>query len=92
MNTTKNSLKTSYSNYLLLTGVDDTDGLVLAGGADEAAVAVPGDIVNDVRMHVLQVDHGLTCAHVPDDDLVVTTWQQKEVKLSGNTKKYILLI
>lgn len=72
----KNSLKSSYSNNLLLTGVDDTDGLVLAGGADETAITVPGDIVNDIRMHVLQGDHGFTCAHVPDDDLVVTTWQE----------------
>lgn len=72
-------MKSSYSNNLLLTGVDDTDGLVLAGSADEAAVTVPGHVVNDIRMHVLQGDHGLACAHVPDDDLVVTTWQQKEV-------------
>lgn len=87
INITKNSLKTSYSNNRLLTGVNDTDGLVLAGSADEAAVAVPGHVVDDIRMHVLQVDHGLTCAHVPDDDLVVTTWQQKDVKLSRNTYK-----
>lgn len=71
--TTKTSLKTAYNNKCLLAGVDDTDGLVLAGGADKATVAVPAHVVNDIRVHVLQGDHGLSCAHVPDDDLVITT-------------------
>lgn len=66
-------LKNIYSNNHLLAGVNDTDGLVLAGGDDLATVAVPADAVNDVRVHVLKGDHSLTCAHVPDDDLVVTT-------------------
>lgn len=67
------SLRTTYSNNLPFAGVDDTDGFVLAGSADKATIAVPAYIVNDIRVHVLQVNHGLTCAHVPDDDLVVTT-------------------
>lgn len=45
------SLET-HSNNRLLAGVDDTDGLVLAGGADKAAIAVPADVVNDIRVHV----------------------------------------
>lgn len=63
----------TYSNNLLLPGVDDTDSLVFAGGADQAPVAIPGRTVNDIRVHVLQGNHGLACAHVPDDDLVVAT-------------------
>lgn len=66
-------LQTTYSNNLLLAGVNNPDGLVLAGSADKASIAVPAHIVNDIRMHVLQVDHGLTGAHIPDDYLVITT-------------------
>lgn len=62
-----------HSNNRLLAGVDDTNALIFAGSADEAAAAVPANVVNDIRMHVLQGDHGFTCAHVPDDYYVVTT-------------------
>lgn len=78
----RNYLQTAHSDKRLLAGVNHTNGLVLAGGADKGSVAVPGHIVNDIRMHVLQVNHGLTGAHVPDDDLVVTTWGQMEVMVS----------
>ena len=57
---------------LLLAGVDDTDGLVLAGSADEAAVAVPAGAEDDIRVHILQLNHGFARPHVPDDDQVVT--------------------
>lgn len=45
--------KNTHSNNHLLAGVNDTDRLVLAGSADKATIAVPGHIVNDIRMHVL---------------------------------------
>lgn len=63
----------TYSDDRPTAGVDDTYGLVLAGGADEAAVAIPGRAVDEVGVEILQGDHGLAGAHVPDDDLVVTT-------------------
>lgn len=63
----------AYSNNRLLAGVNDTDGLVLAGGADKATISVPAHVVDDIWVHFLQVDHSLSCAHIPDDDLVVTT-------------------
>lgn len=85
--TTKKRWVKTHSDNLFLTGIDDTHGLVLAGSADEAAITVPAHTVNDIRMHVLQGDHGLTCAHVPNDDLVVTTWQKCNVKLSMNASK-----
>lgn len=62
----------TYHNNLFFTGVDDADLLVLAGGAKKAAVAAPADTKDNIRVHVLQVDHGLSRAHVPNDDLVVT--------------------
>lgn len=70
---TKKFMKTAYGNDHFLAGVNDTDSLVFAGGADKATIAVPAHAVNDIRVHVLQGNHSLTCAHVPDDDLVVTT-------------------
>ena len=69
----KNPLSVStYCHNLFLAGVDDADLLVLAGGAEQAAIAVPADTKDNLRVHVLQVDHGLSRAHIPDDDLVVT--------------------
>lgn len=62
----------TYRNNLFFTGVDDADLLVLAGGAKKAAVTTPADTKDNIRVHVLQVDHGLSRAHVPNDDLVVT--------------------
>lgn len=62
----------TYRDNLLFTGVDDADLLVLAGGAEQAAVAAPADTKDNIRVHVLQVDHGLSRAHVPNDNLVVT--------------------
>lgn len=61
----------TYRNNLLFTGVDDADLLVLAGGAQQAAIGAPADTKDNVRVHVLQVDHGLSRAHIPNDDLVV---------------------
>lgn len=62
----------TYRNNLLFMGVDDADLFVLAGGTEEAAVAAPADTKDNIRVHVLQVDHGLSCPHIPNDDLVVT--------------------
>lgn len=64
----------THRHDLLLPGVNHTDFLLLGGRADEAAVAVPADIVDHVLVHVVQVDQGLPGAHVPDDDGVVTAW------------------
>ena len=61
----------AHRHQLLLARVDDADLLVLAGGADEAAVATPAGAEDHVGVHVLQRDHGLARAHVPNDDLVV---------------------
>lgn len=63
----------TYGNDLLLARVDDAHFLVLAGGADEAAVAVPADAVDDVWVHLIQGDERLTRAHVPDHDHVIAT-------------------
>lgn len=62
-----------YRNDLLLARVDDAHFLVLAGGADEAAVAVPARTEDDVWVHVLQRDECLARAHVPDHDRVIAT-------------------
>lgn len=62
----------TYRDNLFFAGVDDADLLVLAGGAEQAAVAAPADTKDNIGVHVLQVDHGLARAHIPDDDLVVT--------------------
>ena len=64
----------SHGDDGLLAGVDDADGLVLAGGADQAAVAVPAGTEDHVWVHVLQGDHGFPRAHVPDYHLVVAAW------------------
>lgn len=61
----------TYRDNLLLAGVDDAHLLVLAGGAEQAAVAAPADAKDHVGVHVLQADHGLPRAHIPNDDLVV---------------------
>lgn len=66
------TLHATYRHNLFLARVDDADLLVLAGGAQQAAVAAPADTKDNIRVHVLQIDYGLSCAHIPDDDLVVT--------------------
>ncbi len=70
----------THRNDLLLARVDDPDFLVLAGGADEAAVAVPADAEDDVRVHVLQRDHGFSRPHIPDDNHIITACRQAHKK------------
>lgn len=69
----KRKKEITYGNDCPLAGINDSDSLVFAGGANKATIAVPAHAVNDIRVHVLQVNHSLTSAHIPDDDLVVTT-------------------
>ncbi len=70
----------THRNDLFLARVDDPEFLVLAGGADEAAVAVPADAEDDVRVHVLQGDHGLSRPHIPDDNHIITACRQAHKK------------
>lgn len=64
----------THRHDLLLAGVDDADLLVLAGGDEEAAVAVPAHVVDEVGVHILQHQQHLPRAHVPEDHQVVTAY------------------
>jgi len=61
----------THRHDLLLAGVDDADLLVLAGGDEEAAGAVPAHVVDEVGVDVLQRQQHLPRAHVPEDHQVV---------------------
>ena len=74
----------TYRNNLLLAGVDDAHLLVLAGGADEGAIAAPAHAEDDVGVHVVQRDHRLACPHVPDDDHIVAAWPRPQNKQTIN--------
>ncbi len=52
--------------------VDDTQGLVLADGADSAAVLVPADTVDQVWVGISQLVHQLPRAHVPHANHIIT--------------------
>lgn len=65
-----------HRNHLPLAGVADTQTSVLTGGAEQAAVSVPADAVDEVWV-VVHGDEGLTCPHVPDDYQVITAWGRK---------------
>lgn len=71
----------THGHDLPFTGVDDADLLVLAGGTQQAAIAAPADTKDDIRVHVLQADHGLARAHIPDEDLVVTAYNRHMILL-----------
>lgn len=62
----------TYSNNFLFPGVDNSDFFVFGSCADEAAIAIPAHVVDHVHVHVIQVDEGFSCSHIPDDDGVVT--------------------
>ena len=63
----------THRHHLPLAGVAHTQASVLTGGAEQAAVSVPADAVDEVRV-VVHGDEGLACAHVPDYNQVVTAW------------------
>lgn len=65
----------SYRHQDAPAGVDDAHALVLAGGAEEAAVAVPADIVDEVGVQAVQAVQLLRRAHVPDEHHIVTACQ-----------------
>lgn len=71
----------THGHNLPFTRVDDADLLVLAGGTQQTAIAAPADTKDDIRVHVLQADHGLARAHIPDDDLVVTPYDRHMIAL-----------
>ena len=54
-----------------LAGVQDTQGLVLAGGQDLGAVPVPAGAVDEVGVHGVHPHHLLSAGHVPQDQYVV---------------------
>lgn len=43
----------THRHHLALAGVDDTQGLVLAGGGQQATIAVPAHTVDDVWVYVV---------------------------------------
>lgn len=63
----------THRHHLAFAGVDDAQGLVLAGGGQQAANVVPAHTVDDVGVHVVQTQEHFPSAHVPDEDHVVTT-------------------
>lgn len=56
--------------------VDDTQSLVLADGADSAAVLVPADTVDQVWVGISQLVHEFPCAHVPHTNHIITAWRE----------------
>lgn len=66
----------THRHHLPLAGIAHAQAAVLAGGAEQAAVSVPADAVDEVRV-VVHGDEGLTCAHVPDDDQIITAWRER---------------
>lgn len=56
-----------------LAWVNDAHFLVLAGGTDEAAIAVPAHTEDHVWVHVIQCDEGLASAHIPDQNHIITS-------------------
>lgn len=70
----------TYRSDLPLAWIDNAHFLILACGANEAAVATPADAEDHVRMHVLQVDQSFSCAHVPNDDEIIASWRRREDK------------
>lgn len=60
----------TYSNHFPFAGVTHTQTSVFASGAEQAAVSVPADAVDEVRV-VVHGEQGLPRAHVPDDDQVI---------------------
>lgn len=75
--TTARRPPSTHRHHLPLAGVAHAQTAVLAGGAEQAAVPVPADAVDEVRV-VVHGDEGLARPHVPDYDQVVTAWREKD--------------
>lgn len=65
-------IKQTHSNNFLFPGVNNSHFLVFGSCADEAAIAIPAHIVDHIHVHVIQVDEGFSCSHIPDDDGIIT--------------------
>lgn len=65
----------THRNHLPFAGVTHTQTPVLAGGAKQAAVSVPADAVDEVRV-VVHGEQRLPRSHVPDDDQVIAAWRR----------------
>ena len=72
--TPRGTFQRTHRDHLSLAGVADPQPAVLAGGAEQAAVAVPADVVDEVRV-VVHGDQGLPSAHVPDYNQIITAWK-----------------
>ena len=62
----------AYRDHGALAWVQDTQGLVLAGGQDLGAVPVPAGAVDEVCVDRVHPHHLLPAGHVPQDQHVVT--------------------
>lgn len=67
----------SYLEDTAASGVDDPQSLVLANGADGAAVRVPADAVDQVWVGVAQLVDQLPSAHIPHTQHVITAWRER---------------
>lgn len=67
----------SYLEDRAASGVDDPQSLVLANGADGAAVRVPADAVDQVWVGVAQLVDQLPSAHIPHTQHVITAWRER---------------
>ena len=81
--------KRPYLFNLSLAWINDPDFLVLTRGGNEATIVVPGDGVDDVRVHASESQGFVPACRVPDDNLVVepnrgedvgSTWVPGKVK------------
>lgn len=66
----------THRHHLPLAGVAHAQPPVLAGGAEQAAVPVPADAVDEVRV-VVHGDEGLARPHVPDYNQIITAWGER---------------
>lgn len=66
----------THRHHLPLAGVAHAQTSVLAGGAEQAAVPVPADAVDEVRV-VVHGDEGLARPHVPDYNQIITAWKER---------------
>lgn len=61
----------TYRQHLVFARITHSDTAVFAGGTEEAAVVVPADVVDEVRM-LVHSDQRFSSAHIPDDDQIIT--------------------